>query len=107
MAEHFLNRSKIGAMLQQMRRERMAQYMRFHGLLNMSGGGISLYQFPKGLPRNPAAHAADEQRRNFPAFGKYGPGGRYILLKARYRFFPQRHNALLIALSDTTHEADF
>src|SRR5271168_4251942 len=64
VAEHLLHRAQIGAALEQMRGEAVAQRMRAYPCEPRIGGGPSLERLEKSLPGHRAAKTRDENGRD-------------------------------------------
>src|SRR5437660_4844958 len=105
MSEQQLHYAKIRAVIEQVRRESMAQRVRRKlGGSNARLQGIALDQLPERLPGERAAARGDEDRVALRTSRKLGSARREIALEPIHRLFAQRDEALLAALAEDAHD---
>src|SRR6478736_3416393 len=101
VAEHRLNRAEIGATLEQMRRERMPQYVRTEAAADAGAATASLENLPEAETRQPGAAArVDEHPGTGFLAEQHRPCLGDVLLHPLHRRVADRHDALLAALAN-------
>src|SRR3989454_8998444 len=100
MAEHDLHGSQIGAPLQKMRREGVAQHMRAEPGSQTDGAAMLLENFPEPLPAHRAAAVVEKEGRVRRAPQNLRTGAVQIGPNPRYGLASERDHALLAPLAD-------
>src|SRR3954465_6988391 len=73
VAEHLLQRAQVAAAREQVRRKRVAQRVRAHGVGKARARGVALDDLVEALARETAAAVIDEQARLPPGAAQLGP----------------------------------
>src|SRR5579864_3723960 len=105
MSEHFLDRSEVGASLQEMRGEGVPEEM-----------GVDPFRLQAGRARQPAKDEESPGTRERPSLGveeelgpvtavEVRPAAGEVAAERRDRFAADRHDPLLRALSEAADEA--
>ena len=110
MAEQLLDDAQVGAALEQVRRERVAQRVRADTFGEAGGGGRPLDRGPGLLARQPAAAVAQEQRTaadrvDVSAREQAGRAAGHPAPEPVERDVADRDEPLLVALADDADEA--
>ena len=104
MAQQQLHHAQIGAVVDQMGGEGVAQAVGAEPG-NACGFGILFHNHPRELAADAGALLADKQFIDDAAFGKLGAGVGKIVRNPVGGFLPQRHDALLVAFAYGVDEA--
>jgi hypothetical protein len=104
MSEHFLNRTEIGASLEEVGRERVAQQVGVDALRVEAGLLGEAPQDQEGACAGERAAAGIEEHLGPVAPVEERPALRQVPAERLDRGPPDRHDALLVALADDAHE---
>src|SRR6185312_232649 len=100
VSEQHLHHAQVGAMVEQVRRESVAQRVRRQLLLHTRLTRVALDDVPEGLARHLVAAARREQEVGLPLEQDFEARALYELLQPAYGLLAERDQALAVALAD-------
>ena len=105
VAEQLLHDPQVGALLEQVRGERVAQHVRRDGLLDAHRGRVVAHEAEDALARDAAAARVQQERRRLLALAEVRPPAREVAASGLGRETARRHDALTPALALDAHDA--
>src|SRR5689334_213880 len=106
VAEQQLHDAQIRAVIEQMRRERVAQHVRRQRRGRYAGAHrMALDERPEGLPRKRRMALCEEELVALRDTGELRPHGAQVARHPCNRFVAHWHQPLLAALADDAHDA--
>src|SRR5690606_500038 len=100
MAEHFLYCDQVGATLEQVRGERVAERMRTDGFVDAGGRRMSVEYLPYPHPAQRLPSGVEEHPAEPPALFQSGSQIAQIEGKCSHRSPAERHEPLLSSLAE-------